>query len=195
MKKLIFITFLINTTIIYAQKKDTIGLNLPIINDRLVYEQVIDVPDKTKSQLFSNAKVWMANTFVSSKDVIQSEDKEAGNIIGKGFTKVYFKSMVTIERNDYFTIQIDVKDNKYRYKIHDITVTSDGADLGGSFGSVPKTSFTDDQLIGKLLGKNGLGIYGLTKNQIRNLLSSIDAKTKEIMVSLKEAMNKKVDAF
>lgn len=195
MKNLITIICLIITTIASAQKKDTIGLNLPILNDRLVYEQVVDVPDKSKNQLFSNAKVWMANTFVSSKDVIQSEDKEAGDIIGKGFTKVYFKSIVTIERNDYFTIQIDVKDNKYRCKIHDIIITSNGADLGGNFGSVPKTSFTDEQLIGKLLGKNGLGMYGLTKNQIKNLLSSIDTRTKEIMISLKEAMNKKVDAF
>jgi len=61
----------------------------------------------SKEELFVRAHEWLAKTFVSSKEVLQLVDKQAGKLIGKGVFKVGY---------DYvnFTISIDVKDGKYR---------------------------------------------------------------------------------
>lgn len=83
---------------------------------------LIDSTQGSKAELYTYAKSWLANTFVSSKSVIDMEDKEAGRIIGKGmFTKRVnspFGNKVGMDVI-YFTITIDVKDNKYRIKLSD----------------------------------------------------------------------------
>ena len=83
---------------------------------------LIDSVQATKDELYVYAKSWMATTFVSSKSVIEMEDKEAGKIIGNGeFVQrenSLFGNQVGVSIIS-FTITVDVKDNKYRCILSD----------------------------------------------------------------------------
>ncbi|MFE0305554.1 DUF4468 domain-containing protein, partial [Bacillus altitudinis] len=46
--------------------------------------QVIEVPNKSKDQIFEDSKIWIAQSFKSANNVIQYADKSTGSIIGKG---------------------------------------------------------------------------------------------------------------
>ena len=80
-------------------------------------EFVLDVPGKTKDQLFSASKSWIAETFVSGKTVIDDADKDSGRIIAKGNIKKPCSGMQCIAESEWiigFTLRIDIKDGKLR---------------------------------------------------------------------------------
>ncbi len=72
------------------------------------YIQDIKMP---KKELYKKILEWMAKSYNSSKEVIQLQDEESGQIIGKGITS-FVNVMVEIPCE--YTITIDIKDNKYR---------------------------------------------------------------------------------
>ena len=81
---------------------------------------IIDTSVETKSNLYIKASEWVANRFVSAKDVIQMNDKDAGKIIAKGVIECYESAMLSsITIYVKFTLAIDVKDKKYRIKLYD----------------------------------------------------------------------------
>lgn len=72
---------------------------------------------------FANAKIWIAETFVSAKTAIQIEDKESGTIVGKAQNsdgiKFTFKikirnSKASIEFYDYENYKSDSVENKQK---------------------------------------------------------------------------------
>lgn len=87
----------------------------------LEIEKVISLP-LSKSKLYTNAQEWISNTFKDYKKVIQLESPEEGKLILKGHSDLSYKAMdedlhgFSYETISY-TITIDCKDNKYRYKI------------------------------------------------------------------------------
>lgn len=90
---------------------------------KIVYERTFDKPNLTKEDLFSYSKRWIANTFESAEAVIQTEDKEFGEIIGNGTTNVVGlpDKRNRAESVDLkFKILINVKDGAARVRIYDI---------------------------------------------------------------------------
>jgi len=67
----------------------------------------VDSVSKTKSQIYSDTKMFIAETWKSANDVIQNDDKENGMILIKG---------VTIQSKYY-----QMNDHKwfYSYRSHD----------------------------------------------------------------------------
>ncbi|GAH16190.1 unnamed protein product [marine sediment metagenome] len=47
------------------------------------YEKPIEMPDKSKSELFGMSNEWMVEQFVDAKSVIQFSNLETGTIKGK----------------------------------------------------------------------------------------------------------------
>ena len=183
-KTVLLFTFSFISLGLFAQK-DTIGLNLPVKDNAIVYEQVVSAEGKSKADLYKNAKQWFVDYFKSSKEVIQSEDKEDGKIIGKGIIAVPFKGMMgmSVIYNDKLTIQIDCRDGKYRCKIYDMLLaTQDDVTL--------KT--TPETIMNKLLGKEK---SPFNDAQSRRMLLSVDTETKKTLSSLKAAMIKSTDSF
>ncbi len=90
--------------------------------------QVIDVPSKSKDQIFEESKIWIAQSFKSANNVIQYADKGTGSIIGKGNIKYPCDGFIDCgafgNDNINFTIKIDTKDNKARVAISDVTRTN-----------------------------------------------------------------------
>src|ERR1700740_2673048 len=116
MKKLITIASMLFLCM-YARSQN---FRFPIKDDAIVYENVVNVDSTiTKDLIYKSAKTWFVKTFKNAKYVIQSEDQQAGRIIGKGSIEIpadiHFNHAVGSICN--FTIQIDVKDGKYRYRI------------------------------------------------------------------------------
>lgn len=96
----------------------------------ITYESTVLLDSSYKAQLlYKTTKTWFVNAFSNSKQVIQSEDVNSGRIIGKGILTI--PASVHLQRiigaNCNFTIQVDVKDGKYRYKVFNIY--TDGYDL------------------------------------------------------------------
>lgn len=98
--------------------------------------QVDSIPAKT---LQSRAKLFIAESFKSAKDVIQLDDADAGVIVVKGNIAPVIKVPI-IGRMQYgwvhFTAKIQVKDGKYKYTFsefdHESHETNQGS--GGDLG-------------------------------------------------------------
>jgi hypothetical protein len=89
------------------------------------YQGIVTVNSKPASEIYPQIKSWVAINFKSANDVIQHDDKEKGKLIAKGSVQVNF----TFSRKQwpakvYFTLQVDVKDNRFRYT-YDVTEVMD----------------------------------------------------------------------
>ena len=103
-----------------AQTRDSLGM--PTFDGQSIgIQEVVKVDSLSKKQIYDRAKMFFVETFKSAKDVIQLDDPDAGTIIGKGNASYsYFNVAATAVLTVYFTIKIEVKDNRYRYTITDI---------------------------------------------------------------------------
>ena len=61
---------------------------LPLQGGKVDYTEVVHVDSVSKNELYARAKLWLVDTYKSSINVIQLEDKENGEIIGKGFSEI-----------------------------------------------------------------------------------------------------------
>lgn len=80
---------------------------------------------KSKPQIYSDTKIFVAKTWKSANNVIQSDDKDAGAIILKGmFSHTEQFAMNLHEYTYQYTVSFFMKDNKYRIKIEDVSCIS-----------------------------------------------------------------------
>lgn len=79
---------------------------------RIEYQEVVELPGKTKDKLFTQARLWFAETFQDSKAVLEVDDREGGILVGTGWADT------DISAKFWSTIKIEVKDGKYRYTIN-----------------------------------------------------------------------------
>jgi len=125
MKKLFVLAFIICAKSAFAQK-DTVGLNIPFVNNTVVFEKVFSVPSVPGNLLYGNAGLWFAETHPYVEDTqLQLTDPVLPRVVGrvKSSTVVTSKALwntlyTTITYN--FTVQVDCKDNKYRIRIYNI---------------------------------------------------------------------------
>lgn len=88
---------------------------------KIVYTEVVEMPNVTKDALYSRAYEWF--TKANPKNVIQMQDKESGKIVGEGQWDAYeIKWNIMGMRSGvpgsiHFTISIYLKDGKYKYEI------------------------------------------------------------------------------
>ena len=77
-------------------------------------QQVVvhEVMGKDKATIFNSARSWFATTFRDSKAVLEVQDKEAGQLMGKGVVMDVIKG--TLGGGIRVMISIDIKDGKYR---------------------------------------------------------------------------------
>ncbi len=166
MKHLLFITLIVISFNSFCQNP------LPLKDGKVFYES-IDSINCTKSEAYIKAKTWFANTFNSANSVIQMDDKDAGSLIGKGYTAKEAGNVFTgpISQNVWYTINITIKDGKYRVQIYDVYIkNSDGYTMTSeSLNKYPKMN--------------------------KKFIKRIDDSCKELIVSLKAAMQKPTDNF
>ncbi|MEA4967714.1 MAG: DUF4468 domain-containing protein [Bacteroidaceae bacterium] len=117
MKKIIFIVFisLIHSSI-FAQ-------------ERLLFDKVIRVDSALKkNEIYNSIKEWMGMNFVSAKNVIEVEDKDAGIIIASPLTDYDYGSLgyLCYSGQLKYTIKVQIKDGRFKVEvtnfIHDVNL-------------------------------------------------------------------------
>lgn len=187
MKKLILVSCLqILTLVSFAQIKDTVGLNLQFKDGKLHYEGVVEIPGKSKDELYKNAKLWFVNYFNNANFVIQLDDPQEGKIVGKGAFRLYFKSLMTFQCLNNLTIQIDCKDGKYRYKFYDMVITAPME--YNRTRDIPAEYF-----VNKLTGIKPAASY--TKSQSEQIVKSNSKALNDAITSIRAITSQPKDEF
>ena len=137
MKKLLLLALLTS----FTARAQTAPPLFPIdaTTSRVTFEGVVPTEGISKADLYSRARAWFAKTFTSADAVLQLEDAGAGKLIGKGFTDIHVSTgyYSPVRTKLWFTMQVEVKDGRYRYEITDL-----------AFGYYPGTQVT------KIVGYN-----------------------------------------
>ena len=113
-------------------------------NQSITYQEIIEAPGKTKSQLYIAVNYWVTATF-KDKQAITLNDKEAGCIIISSTMKNIVEHTGTL--NSYSVsitpvIRIDIKDGKVRvtYTVQNYDILADRS--GGWFGPTDRKNRT-----------------------------------------------------
>jgi len=98
---------------------------LPIQDGIVTYTGIVQVDSISKNTLYLRAKQWFVKTYKSAKDVIQLDDKENGEITGKGNFQISYYT-----RDSYInhTVSIYVKEGRYKYIITQFTYADNQGD-------------------------------------------------------------------
>jgi len=146
-------------TPLFAQK-----IKLPVDDSGNVsYQAVEQVQGVDKKELFSRARNWFAQTYQSANSVLQVNDSESGELTGKGsFTITPTMLGMGIPTRVDHTIQVEVKDGRYRVTVNNFYVESKN-NVGGPINNIKNTSrgFIDK-------------IHQQTDEQVRGMLSSLN---------------------
>lgn len=97
----------------------------PLTEEQKTVEAVLEVPGLSKDAIFSNAKAWIAETFVSAKAVTEDSDKESSRIIGNANMDYPCTGLECVLHKDHrlgFTLRIDAKDGKFKATYTNIKV-------------------------------------------------------------------------
>jgi len=81
------------------------------------YENPIEMPGKSKSELFGMSNEWMVKHFTNAKSVIQFANLETGTISGKYLMYYSPPGQYSPEINFYAIITIYVRDNRAQISI------------------------------------------------------------------------------
>ena len=85
----------------------------------------VDSVSKSKSQIYSDTKMFIAQYWKSAHDVIQNDDKENGNVLIKGNTKqIIDYCMVTYTYYYNYTVTFLMKDNKFKLILDNVNCSS-----------------------------------------------------------------------
>lgn len=173
-KQFLFIAFILLSTLsISAQYKSPFWTVLPIKDSAIIYTEVVKVDSTlTSDALYSNAKIWLAETFYSSKDVIQSEDVSNKTIVGKGLYKANMGGG-TANADINFTIKIECKNGRYKYSFYDLKYFAKDLLLWGGSDTEREKTF----------------------NMLNSFALDIDNSFKTTILSLKKNMINKTESW
>ncbi|UBZ05653.1 DUF4468 domain-containing protein [Salegentibacter mishustinae] len=120
MKKLLLISIMIlSTNSIFAQE-----LKQDSETEQYISQGVIEIDDFSSEEIYNNALEWITINYNSASDVIQLKDKDLGKIILKGnFSSSMFGKKGWI----HHTLQLEFKDDKFRYTYSDFSYDSPGS--------------------------------------------------------------------
>jgi len=121
MKNQVLIFLVLLPALLHSQERKDIIL-FPEKDGAVVYEGIVDMPNLPKDQIFNNAVKFVAINAGDSKNVNRVNDKETGQIILKGNLPARIKKgLVDWSETVNLTLQIDCKDNRYRYRLFNIS--------------------------------------------------------------------------
>jgi hypothetical protein len=145
------------------------------MKDKSVFYEKIDSSfKKEKIDVYKSAKIWFAEEFRNSNYVLKMDDKDLGELIGKGTAKISVP-YGTSDRIYWlqFTVKVSCRKDKVRVQVYDIGVRTD-----------EETEYTALE-------------YYLTKSDdfTQTLLRTIDSQIEQIMTSGRIAIAAKSDNF
>jgi hypothetical protein len=147
MKNQLILAFIVIAKIASAQNKDTVGLNIPFANNKVVYQKNFKASGKSSASLFNNSRSWFEKRYYSL-DSVKIQDAATGHLVGSAGEKMLFKGPLglNVSSRVIMTIEINSKNDDYSIKISNIVV---GYEEDPGKG---RTYFTAENLMDRLLG-------------------------------------------
>lgn len=149
MKKNIYLMIILSITGCAAMQ--------PIEDADKTIEKVVDIPTRTKEQIYTATKIWLAENFVSSKSVIEVDDKESGIIIGNANMKYpCTQGMSCLVKGDWrlnVSLRFDMKDQKFRITFTNMSWSSPSSSTSPAYNNVPLNTKGDIEEVKKALDK------------------------------------------
>jgi hypothetical protein len=109
----------------------------PMKDSAIVFTELVENKSLNKAGIYKNVKIWFAESFNSSKDVLQMDDKDLGIILGKGLGTFDInlggtQTPVGVK----WTIKVEIKDNKCKMTVYDIqtSIGEGGQYIGIEYG-------------------------------------------------------------
>jgi len=105
----------------------------------VTYQRIVEIPEMGKDAIYDRVLNYFIYNYGSGKSVIQMQDKDKGQIIGKGlYDNVHIGiSIITTYVDTWHILRVDVKDGKAR-----ILLTLTEYDKKVTGGSTPPTYST-----------------------------------------------------
>jgi hypothetical protein len=136
----------------------------------------------TKNQIYNFTKVFIAEYWKSAKEVIQSEDKESGEIFIKGKTK----QMANIGLGQHldfwyvYSVKFMMKDNKFKITVYNVKLDSSPSDWWQSKSEAlePQKNFPGRNKTG-LSEKNWITLIESINNEMQLIVDSYDKEIKK----------------
>ena len=143
------------------------------------YAVVEAVDGAAKDALYARAKTWVINAYSSPRDVITTEDKDAGIVVCKGFSEETVKlGFMPSKERLYFSVKISVKEGRYKYELTDFY-----------FQSYPTAgNLNPEQVPVEKYLKNAYSASGKPYNLALNFVQPFLARVSTLEVAIKKAM-------
>jgi hypothetical protein len=115
-----------------SRGQDSLFKIFPLQDGVVTYSSITDIKGKKKDEIFIRIKEWGVNSFKSSKNTLETEDKEIGFIAYKSFfeTVDYYWGGISKGKpykvNVYNTIKFYIKDEKLKVMITDFELEAFG---------------------------------------------------------------------
>jgi hypothetical protein len=167
-----------NSAVLTADRAaDAAGIPVDPQTHLITYQGVVELPGVSKADLYTRAYAWVANTYQSANAVIQMQDKEAGQLVAKGLTRITVRSLGMNVDAGFIrhTLTIYAKDGRYKYVLTNLT-HEDSRAKGVSVGPLER----EDDLP-----------LGLTKKMWANMKSDANRDAYRLVAELQAAMSLK----
>jgi len=177
--------FLLAFNAAFAQK-DSIVYKIPMVGDKVVYSGTVTVNNKSAAQLDAASKSWLDSYFKYHLPAAAPAGADTTKLYNKAMIQYKVRpGMVNIPFYCQFIISVSCKDNQYSYRISDIFFRPKSNTLNG-MGYQNKPEYLIE--VGK---KKHLGLstaMNVTRGQIREYLTKMNAAILECIASLNKAM-------
>jgi len=154
------------------------------IQEALTYSKVINADTVNGALLFASVNDWFVNNSISTTDVIQIADNEAGIIIGKGSIQYKYSEPKMMYQNYEghinFLIKVFINDNQLRVELT-------------NFMHVVLSVFDDSNSLGLITTGDVYTQSGLFQSILNNLWSDIKAKSEQFSKGVFNSLEKKIE--
>ena len=149
--------------------------------DAIVYTDFVGLPNTNQAKVYEQWRLWFAEYFPNSKEVLEIEDKELGELYGSA---AFPYESALFGRDNYsgwiwYTMRIQAKENGYQFTITDFEHRADlGLETPIDYGYI---SIDDD-----CFEKRATTIFSTEKSRTKTcveLKEIIDANVRELILS------------
>ena len=175
-----------------AQKVDTVINNLPIVNDKIIYNGEREIKGRDKATLDSIAKKWFISYFTLNQlsadkaTSVGMESDTAGVLLNRAFIEYKVRpGWVDIPFILIARVKVSVWDGHYSYTIDDIHFRPKNNTLAGIGYQ------NDPDYLAKTYKRKHLGLataWVVTRKQIREYLGTMNKTVRGCITSLNNAM-------
>lgn len=147
-------------------------------NGNVTYQRIVEVPAMKKDDIYNRVLMYFVYNYGSGKSVIQTQDKENGQIIGKGLyenVQTFSNGFGWVNISTWHIARVDVKDGKARIIL---TLTEYSENFKGSISSHNVTEDFPINKEGTGKGNRGKAFYNSHMRAIATL-NSIEKAIKE----------------